>query len=270
MTDFPKQSEMALRKVFLCHSSGDKEEVRRLYRILRENGLDPWLDEENLLGGQDWQLEIAKAVRRSDAVVVCLSADSLAKTGYVQRELRFALDVADEQPEGKIFIIPVRLEDCEIPERLGRWHCIDLFRRDGPARLLKTLGVGGAGVPAGTGPAKLRLTVHRGYFAVSGVECFFLNATNLSARDELEMTHVWLETIPPFYIMHKDRPLPKRLKPQETWETWVRTNDVQWEKAQEASTLARARLSTGVVVHSVANEEVPEVGTVPGGPVTRV
>src|SRR5262249_31723982 len=46
-------------QVFLCHSSGDKPVVRELYRLLRSEGFDPWLDEKNLIAGQDWQLEIS-------------------------------------------------------------------------------------------------------------------------------------------------------------------------------------------------------------------
>ncbi len=37
------------------------------------------------------------------------------------------LDIADEQPEGAIYLIPLRLEKCDIPKRLGRWQYVDLF-----------------------------------------------------------------------------------------------------------------------------------------------
>ena len=93
-------------RVFLCHSSGDKSAVRRLYQRLQSDGVDPWLDEEGIKAGQDWELEIRKAVRASDVVAVCLSGSSISKSGYVQREIKQALDIADEQPEGATFIIP--------------------------------------------------------------------------------------------------------------------------------------------------------------------
>ena len=126
-------------KVFLCHASGDKPAVRDLYRRLRSDGIAPWLDEEDLLPGQDWPLEIPKAVRSSDAVIICLSSRAITKAGYVQREIKYALDVADEQPEGAIFLIPLRLEECEAPERLRRWQWVDLFQRPGYERLLRAL-----------------------------------------------------------------------------------------------------------------------------------
>lgn len=41
-------------RVFLCHASQDKPIVRTLYRKLAaEPWIDPWLDEEKLLPGQD-------------------------------------------------------------------------------------------------------------------------------------------------------------------------------------------------------------------------
>jgi hypothetical protein len=74
------------------------------------------MDEEKLLPGQDWEAEIRKAVRGSHVVLVCISKSSLTKEGYVQKEIRHALDVADEKPDGTIFVIPVRLERCEVPK----------------------------------------------------------------------------------------------------------------------------------------------------------
>ena len=58
-------------RVFLCHASQDKPIVRELYqRLLAEGWIDPWLDEEKLLPGQDWDAEIEKAVEDADGVIV--------------------------------------------------------------------------------------------------------------------------------------------------------------------------------------------------------
>ena len=97
-------------KVFLCYSSSDKSVVRNLYqRLIHTSGIDPWLDEEKLLPGTEWDREIRKALRQSHAVIVCLSLDSVKKEGYIHKELNYALDVAEEKPEGTIFIIPAKL-----------------------------------------------------------------------------------------------------------------------------------------------------------------
>jgi hypothetical protein len=57
------------------------------------------------------------------------------KEGFVQKELVYALDVAQEKPDGAVFLIPVRLEDCQIPHRLRSWQCIDLFVPGGYEKL---------------------------------------------------------------------------------------------------------------------------------------
>jgi hypothetical protein len=134
-------------KIFLCHSSGDKPLVRMLRTMLLTEGFEPWLDEEDILPGQDWDLEIRRAIRQADLILVCLSQDSVTKSGYVQKEIRFALDVA-KQPEGAVFVIPARLEECEVPERMRRWQWVDLFDDDGYGKLARSLRIR-AGVPQG-------------------------------------------------------------------------------------------------------------------------
>ena len=101
-----------LLKIFLCHSSGDKPQVRALHDVLLKIGAAPWLDAEQLLPGQDWNLEIQKALDASDVSLLCLSKKSVDKEGYVQKEIRVALDRALEMLEGRIFLIPARLEEC--------------------------------------------------------------------------------------------------------------------------------------------------------------
>lgn len=140
-------------KVFLCHASGDKPPVRDLYKRLTAEGVDAWLDKEKLLPGQDWRLEIPKAVREADVVVVCLSDKSITKEGYVQKEIKFALDIAEEKPEGTIFLIPARLEDCVVPERLSRWHWVDLYEENGFIQLLRSLKLRAEAVGAAVEPA---------------------------------------------------------------------------------------------------------------------
>lgn len=126
-------------KIFMCYASEDKVEVRNLYHQLRACGTQPWLDEEDLLPGQDWDHEIRKVVRSSDAVLVCLSRRSTNKSGYLQKEIRLALDAAAEKPEGTIFLIPVRLEPADVPYSLRQWQWVDIFEGSGYSKLLDAL-----------------------------------------------------------------------------------------------------------------------------------
>lgn len=126
-------------KVFLCHASTDKPRVRELYRYLKRRGIQPWFDEEHLVGGQDWQVEIPKALATSDAIIICLTKNSVDKEGYVQNEIKFALDKALGMPEGRIFLIPVKFEECEVPFSLSRYQWVDLTIESGYAKMMKAL-----------------------------------------------------------------------------------------------------------------------------------
>lgn len=127
-------------RVFLCHSSGDKAAVRELHRKLKGSGFSPWLDEEELLPGQDWRAEISAAIRACHAVIVCLSKQSVSKEGYLHKEILEAISSAEEKPDGAIFIIPARLEkEVHAPPKLERWQWVDLFEERGYARLTTAL-----------------------------------------------------------------------------------------------------------------------------------
>ncbi|MBD3305168.1 TIR domain-containing protein [candidate division KSB3 bacterium] len=126
-------------KVFLCHSSKDKPLIRDLHRQLSALRLDLWFDEESLLPGQEWRTEITKAIRAADVVIICLSRHAVSQAGYLHREIRHALDIAAEQPEGTIFLIPLRLEDCPLPEKLRHVHWVNYFEEAGYQKLRRAL-----------------------------------------------------------------------------------------------------------------------------------
>lgn len=121
----PKSKRIKQLQIFLSHANEDKQTVRGLCQRLRDDGFNPWLDEERLLPGQDWQLEIEQALKKSDAILLSFSKRSLSKEGYIQREHKKALDYQKEKPEGTIFVIPVRLDDSEIPFFLRELQCVD-------------------------------------------------------------------------------------------------------------------------------------------------
>lgn len=162
MPDAPKQL-----RVFLCHSSHDKAVVNKVYSLLNTEGwIDPWLDSKKLLPGMDWNMEIEKAVETSHIVLVFLTNNSVNKEGYIQRELRLVLDVALNMAEGTIFVIPLRLEDCELPRRLRSWQWLDYFpaeaRPEAYERLLSSLKIRadklGIATDGGKSPVKAELT----------------------------------------------------------------------------------------------------------------
>lgn len=126
-------------KVFLCHASSDKRFVHDLYKRLLTDGVDAWLDKEKILPGQNWELEIKNALFDADVIIVCLSKNSISREGFVQKEIKYALDKSDEKPEETIYIIPVRLEECDVPARLSKWQWVDLFDDSGYSKLISNL-----------------------------------------------------------------------------------------------------------------------------------
>ena len=118
--------------VFLNHAKEDTAITRRLYEELTVRGVDVWFDEESLLPGQTWKLEIKKAIRACDYFILVFSSKSVDKTGYVNVEIREAFEQAKRRPPGDIYIIPVRLDKCEVRFlELEELQWVDLFAESG-------------------------------------------------------------------------------------------------------------------------------------------
>lgn len=128
-------------KVFISYSSGDREQVQKIYEHLLALGADPWYDQEDILPGQDWDMEIRKGLDEADMILLCLSKKSVNKEGYVQKELRLAVERGLEMPDGRIFLIPARLEECDLPFSLKSYQWVDLFTKNGMDRLIKSLNI---------------------------------------------------------------------------------------------------------------------------------
>jgi hypothetical protein len=102
-------------KVFLSYAHDDKKRVESLRRELIARGLDAWWDGQ-ILPGEDWELMIKTAIEESVAFVVCFSknVDAKNRSGIFPEVLQ-ALEIYRQLRPGSIFLIPVRLDDCEVP-----------------------------------------------------------------------------------------------------------------------------------------------------------
>jgi hypothetical protein len=125
-------------RVFLCYAGPDRDRVLQLYDRLTADGFDPWMDTRNLLPGQAWELEIQRAIRSADYFIACISSHFQQRT-YGLREIRWALEVLDTIPEGRIYLIPARLEACTVEERLFHRQWVDLFEPNGYEHLVNAL-----------------------------------------------------------------------------------------------------------------------------------
>lgn len=125
--------------IFLIYAHADKEAVLKLHQRIVRDGINAWLDAQNLQPGQNWQHEIRRAIIKSDLILVCLSNGFNKQPGYRHEELKIALEKAKLFDQDKIYIIPVRLENCEMPESLRHLHRVDLFEPGGYKRLIHSL-----------------------------------------------------------------------------------------------------------------------------------
>ncbi len=128
--------------VFISYAREDIETAKRLYGDLKSHKINAWLDVDNLLPGQNWRAEIKKTILNSTFFIALLSSNSVSKRGYVQKELSKAIDVLDELPESKIFLIPARINECQYShDKLNDIHWVDLFPvyNDGLKKILKVI-----------------------------------------------------------------------------------------------------------------------------------
>ena len=61
--------------VFLSHNRREKEAVREIWQALRQRGLNPWLDEEDLIPGRSWQEAVEEVIRTVPAPAVLVGKD---------------------------------------------------------------------------------------------------------------------------------------------------------------------------------------------------
>jgi len=112
-------------KVFISYAKEDYVFASKLYDYLNENNFVPWLDKKAILPGQDWNFVIRKALREANYIVLLLSSTSVQKRGYVQREFKAALDFVEEKLEDDIYLIPLKINDCIVPDKLAKFQWIE-------------------------------------------------------------------------------------------------------------------------------------------------
>ncbi len=116
-------SERNAPKAFISHASEDKDRfVLNFARRLRENGVDAWVDKWEMKPGDQLVKKIfEEGLGQADVVIIVLSKTSVQKP-WVQRELGVSVV---NKINRKVRLIPVVIDDCDIPESL--WS--DLWER---------------------------------------------------------------------------------------------------------------------------------------------
>jgi hypothetical protein len=108
-------------QVFLSYARSDEAFAKALSSQLTRRGLSVWSPDEEVLPGDNVWLRIGEALRKSKAMIVLVSPDSM-RSENVRREIEYALG----QPnyEGRLFPVQVRPTN-DIPWVLRQFKTFD-------------------------------------------------------------------------------------------------------------------------------------------------
>lgn len=111
--------------VFLCHNSGDKDEIRKIADKLINFGLNPWFDEREIPPGSVWQIELEKQISIIKSVAVFVGHNGIGP--WQNEELRAFIDefIKTECPIIPV-ILPTAKEFPKLPKFLNNRQYVDL------------------------------------------------------------------------------------------------------------------------------------------------
>ncbi|MGT2495332.1 toll/interleukin-1 receptor domain-containing protein [Cupriavidus basilensis] len=104
----------------MSYAKEDSATVKDFHDYLKTLGLDPWLDSERILPGQRWEREIDRALNEANVVILFMSPRSVDKRSFVTREANNAVQNLRYKKQDDIYIVPVLLEECEVPDDIAR------------------------------------------------------------------------------------------------------------------------------------------------------
>ncbi len=123
MPDVQGQTNRPKPTVFLSYASEDRQAARLIGETLPAYGLEVWLDESELGGGDIWDQKIRRQIRECDYFMALVSAHTEARhEGYFRREWRLAVERTLDMADDHLFLVPVVIDDtvegrARVPEK---------------------------------------------------------------------------------------------------------------------------------------------------------
>jgi ATP-dependent Clp protease ATP-binding subunit ClpB len=121
---------------FMSYVREDSAEADRLQQVVEAAGVRVWRDTADLWPGQDWREKIRRAIIEDSLVfLACFSTRSVSREiSYQNEELLLAVEQMRIRQPGQPWLIPIRFDDCDIPDRdlgggrrLGSIQRVDFF-----------------------------------------------------------------------------------------------------------------------------------------------
>ena len=119
-----------MSSVFISYIRENRETIDKLYEALTSYGIDVWIDWRSLEPGDLWEHKIRQAIREGAFFIPCFSKEYNDRDeSYMEEELNVAIKVLQQKSLDKKWFIPVKLNECEIPDYdIGRGETLRSFQ----------------------------------------------------------------------------------------------------------------------------------------------
>lgn len=115
---YDESRSLFVAHVFVSYVHEDESQVLRLCDRLRREGVDLWLDRDDISPGQRWRSAIRNAIREGAFFLACFSIDYVTRRrSYANEELTLAIDEIRQRPTNVTWFIPVMLVECPMLDR---------------------------------------------------------------------------------------------------------------------------------------------------------
>jgi len=126
--------------VFISYAKENRRVVEEVVKTLRRNDIFVWDDASLLLPGDNWESKIERAISSADYFLLFLSAGTIQRDGYKNRELRLALKEQSMKGPDKRFLIPLLIDKCDPPDDLRQLQWLHMWEEGWETRLLRAIG----------------------------------------------------------------------------------------------------------------------------------
>jgi hypothetical protein len=142
------EEDLSAGHAFISYVCEDGNRIQRVVSALQAADIPVWMDKGRLSPGDDWKMVIRRAIQRNSlAFIAVFSRNSQARsTSYQHEELNLAVEQFRQRPPGRPWLIPVRLDDCELPDydlgsgrTLDSLQRVDLFGNDADEEMIRLI-----------------------------------------------------------------------------------------------------------------------------------
>jgi isopentenyl diphosphate isomerase/L-lactate dehydrogenase-like FMN-dependent dehydrogenase len=134
-----KQKRMRQRRVFIMYNHADRAAAQELVQKLKASGYNPWFDADEIAPGQKIAETIVDGISQSAVAILLVSKNLNLEKSILGEELKVALATMTSKDESFSPVIPIKLDEAEVPQALAGIHWIDMRGKESFEKLEKGL-----------------------------------------------------------------------------------------------------------------------------------